>query len=339
MAASHSEQPAVLINFSVGRAVIIISRESSQHFALRFADSHSAARYPLPVSGPATYLHRNGGLIARLSLPAIPPDWIIAASFVTPGRLTPPHQFRLLTSAHTWPLLPVPSTVGQRPDQVATQGDVSTHIDCWHSHRPLTAPLVELQLDCAALPDHHLLCVSARPLTLTPTVPADTKVSARTPLAISQMMAKDTAIRHHICSPTSVAMLMPAGDREVMVEACRDSATGLFGSWPMAVRAAAMAGHAVAGVELHADWSQALYVLRQGYAFATSIRYPAGKLAGAPLNGTSGHLVIVHGVDGNRVLVHDPAAENDTTVSRTYDAQEFSNAWLAIRGASYIIAP
>jgi hypothetical protein len=47
----------------------------------------------------------------------------------------------------------------------------------------------------------------------------------------------------------------------------------------------------------------------------------------------------VRGLEGNRVLVNDPAAVDSATVERNYDLVEFSNAWLAMRGASYIIAP
>jgi hypothetical protein len=316
------------------------------HFALRFADSHSAARYPLPVAGPVTF--RAAGPAARLvqlHLPRLAANWIIAASFVTPGAVAPPHQFTILTKKHTWPLLPVPSVQGDRPDLITSDPAISVHIDCWHTHASIDTARIELRVSAAGAPHHYLLCVSARPLELHVDPPlsgsiaigAATYVRAQPPQRISQMTAAES-LRHHICSPTSVAMLLPGADRDVITAECRDDATGLYGSWPMAVRTAAARG-AVAGVELHDSWTQALHVLRQGHAFAASIRFAAGALKGAPLASTSGHLVVVHGIRDNRVLIHDPAAAHDDATAITCDFEEFSRAWLASRGASYIIAP
>lgn len=326
---------------------------SIQHFALRFADSHSAAAYPLPVAGTLTF-HRHGDLLTtRIALPDLPSGWIIAASFVTPGSLTPVWQMRLVTKSHTWPLLPVPSTAGERPDRTPDHPDVSVHIDCWHTHRSLEDAQVELTVETCTIPLRYLLCLSARVLAITPEPPGLQKIKAAVPQQISQMTA-DPAIRQAICSPTSVAMLLskrlakglpktcretnPDHQRDALVTEIRDAATGLYGSWPMAVRAAACRG-AAAGVELNADWLQALHVLRSGYPFAASIRFETGALRDSPLQQTAGHLVVVHGIDGDHVLVHDPAAPTHEEVPRKYDVVEFSRAWLAMRGASYIIAP
>ena len=307
------------------------------HFALRFADSHSAARYPLPVFGPIVFSSEGESRTLRLHLPHIPADWIVAASFVTPGEATPTHQFRLLTKEHTWSLLPVPSQAGERPDLVVQDPTVSVHIDCWHTHARIQAPQIELVINTIAAPRRYLVCISARPLQLDVDAAASICIEAKPPQKFSQMTATD-ALRHHICSPTSVAMLLPGATRDPITSACHDNATGLYGSWPMAVRAAAAEG-AVAGVELHDSWGQALHVLRQGHAFAASIRFAPGALTGAPLTSTSGHLVVVRGIRDRHVLVHDPAAADDAATAVSYDIEEFSRAWLASRGASYIIAP
>ncbi|MBM4203656.1 MAG: hypothetical protein FJ194_05825 [Gammaproteobacteria bacterium] len=307
------------------------------HFALRFADSHSAARYPLPVAGPLLFLGQGESRIIRADLPPLPAHWIVAASFVTPGAITPTHQFRLLTNEHTWSLLPVPSQPGQRPDLTAMDPSVSVHIDCWHTHVSIQAPRIELVINTTSAPRHYLLCISARPVQLDVGPASAACIVADPPQKLSQMTAADS-VRHHICSPTSVAMLLPGAARDPIATACRDNATGLYGSWPMAVRTAAAAG-AVAGVELHDSWSQALHVMREGYAFAASIRYAPGSLTGAPLASTAGHLVVVHSIGEGRVLVHDPAAASDEATAISHDIDEFSRAWLASRGASYIIAP
>lgn len=305
---------------------------------IRLADPVSAARYPLPVHESADFLRDDAGAwILTLSIPTIPAEAILVASFVTPGSITPDHQFRLIADAGEWPLLPVPSLVGERPDQVAMNDTVSTHIDCWHTRLCVQNPTLRLQITSPEPPRKYFIAISSRPLTVTTTPPPGISVVAKIPPAISQMTAEEP-LRRSICSPTSLAMLMPGADRDEVLAWTRDRATGMHGSWPLAARAAALKG-AVAAVELHSDWETALTVLRAGLPFAASIRFAAGALQGAPLNGTSGHLVVVYGIDGNTVLVHDPAADCDDSVPRRYDLAEFTIAWLASRGASYIIAP
>ncbi len=275
--------------------------------------------------------------IVTLSIPTIPADAILVASFVTPGSITPDHQFTLIADTHEWPLLPVPSLVGERPDQVSMNDAVSTHIDCWHTRIPVDNPTIRLRMTTELAPEHYFIAISSRPLTISaPQLPC-TCVVANTPQAISQMTAEEP-LRRSICSPTSLAMLLPCAVRDELLAWTRDRATGMHGSWALAVRAAALKG-AVAAVELHSDWETALAILHAGLPFAASIRFPAGGLQGAPLNGTGGHLVVVYGIVDNSVLVHDPAADSDETVPRRYDLAEFTAAWLASRGASYIIAP
>lgn len=290
------------------------------------------------MNGPAEFLNVAAGEWAiTLAIPAIPATAILVASFVTPGSITPDHQFRLIHGPHEWPLLPVPSIVGERPDQGPLDDAVSTHIDCWHTRVPLNDPTLQLRFHAEQAPERYFLAISARPLTADLAPLPTTSVVARTPPAISQMTAEEP-LRRHICSPTSLAMLLPGVSRDEVLAWTRDRATGLHGSWALAVRAAALQGR-VAAVELHSDWSSALTVLRAGLPFAASIRFAPGELQGAPLNSTGGHLVVVHGIDGETVLVHDPAADADAAVARRYDLAQFTSAWLAMRGASYIIAP
>jgi Peptidase_C39 like family len=312
----------------------------STHYwpTIRLADPVSAARYPLPVHGPADFVHvAEGEWTITLPIPTIPSDAILVASFVTPGSITPDHQFRLTAAADEWPLLPVPSLVGERPDQVPMNDAVTTHIDCWHTRSPVNGPTIRLRITTDLPPDLYFIAISSRPITITAESLPGTCVMARIPPAISQMTAEEP-LRRSICSPTSLAMLVPGTGRDEVLAWTRDRATGMHGSWALAARAAALKG-AVAAVELQSDWETALAVLRAGLPFAASIRFAAGELQGAPLNGTSGHLVVVYGLEGNAVLVHDPAADCDDTVPRRYDLAEFTNAWLASRGASYIIAP
>ncbi len=302
------------------------------------ADQRSAARFPLPVARSVEFLSTAAGeWMIPIAIPSVPAESILVASFVTPGSITPDHQFRLRASSYEWPLLPVPSMVGERPDQIPVNDAVSTHIDCWHTRVALDDPAIQLVIHTQQAPEEYFIAISCRPLAIDlPALPI-TSAIANTPQAISQMTAEEP-LRRHICSPTSVAMLLPGIAREEVLAWTRDRATGLHGSWALAARAAALKG-CVATVELHSDWSTALTLLRAGLPFAASIRFADGELQGAPLASTGGHLVVVHGVDGDTVLVHDPAADSDASVARRYDLGQFTKAWLAMRGASYIIAP
>ena len=80
-------------------------------------------------------------------------------------------------------------------------------------------------------------------------------------------------------------------------------------------------------------------MLFAGSLAAQSIDLGRGELPGAPLAQTAGHLVTVYGIDGDRVLVCDPAAADDASVPRTYDAGAFTAAWMRHRGAAYLLAP
>ena len=57
------------------------------------------------------------------------------------------------------------------------------------------------------------------------------------------------------------------------------------------------------------------------------------------MNATGGHLVVVHGLAGRDVLVHDPAAAHHGAVMRRYPVDAFSRAWFRHRGAVYILCP
>jgi hypothetical protein len=106
----------------------------------------------------------------------------------------------------------------------------------------------------------------------------------------------------------------------------------------MALRAAAGMGR-LGAVELFASWYDPLAVLDAQIPLVSSIRFGAGQLAGAPLEQTGGHLLVLHHAGPSEVAVNDPAAATDTEVARRYDAAEFSRAWLSHRGAAYILLP
>jgi hypothetical protein len=173
--------------------------------------------------------------------------------------------------------------------------------------------------------------------------PVDFRVGAGAPArldvpALSQVEA-DAALGARICSPTSVAMVLGYWGRTTAPAALAAEifhpALDIYGVWPAAVRAAAARG--IAGYLLRfPDWATARWCLERDIPIVASVRYAAGELTGAAIAATPGHLLVLTGIDGETVLVNDPAAPTSASVRRRYRADEFGRVWLARGGVGYI---
>jgi hypothetical protein len=155
-------------------------------------------------------------------------------------------------------------------------------------------------------------------------------------------MEADAAIARRICSPVCVAMVLDFWRRPVAPAALAAEmfhpGTDLYGVWPAAVMAAGRRG--IAGYLLRfPDWSSAAWCLEQGIPVIASIRYAAGELTNAAVPETSGHLVVLTGIDGHDALVNDPAAPTATTVPRRYAIAELSRVWLERTAVGYVLFP
>jgi len=324
-------------------------------FAIRLASDAIAPRYPHKIRGPAQWqsLPDGAGWRCVIDLPDLPAKQIIAPSFASldnPSGDT--YQCRLSWLSQTGEtqslrLNPVPSTeddLSFAETRAATTLDVSGHIDCWHSEADISNVHFEITLQQQVCPAVYLLVVTSRALQL----PApDLAQNAATnspcveidiPNTFSQMQAaKD--VKHRICSPTALAMLMSrfsqAPEFMSTVSACYDPATKAYGSWPLAIRWAAQRG-VLGAVETFHSWASAQALLQAGYPLVCSIRFETDKLTGAPLKRTGGHLVLLYGIEDQFVLVKDPAGETVAQVNRHYAIDEFAAAWLTQRGAAYL---
>jgi len=157
--------------------------------------------------------------------------------------------------------------------------------------------------------------------------------------ALSQV-AEDPAIAMRICSPTSVAMVLRYWGRPATAAAVAADVfhadTDQYGVWPAAIRAAALRG--VAGYLLRfPDWTAAAWCLGRGIPIIASIKFGIGELRDAPLDATTGHLVVLTGYTDGMVLVNDPAGATAAAVPRRYRRDELTRAWLARGGIGYVL--
>lgn len=309
----------------------------------RYGDPETAAKYPLSAQTGLVWRRRMGRVGCEIALPPCPPNHIIVPS-LSVGQADYRYEASLNTDDATWPLQPVPAPrsrlFGNRKC-AATQAAVSTHIDCFHTQAALPASRLAFRLRQAAPPQRYLAVASIRPLRQSPPNPAAVHTRAPQPPPLSQMQAPED-IRRRICSPTALAMLLQAADPNIdwmdTVARCFDPSTGSYGCWPLAIRCAAAHGR-LGAVEALPSWAAVVAVLGAGLPLVASIRFAEGELPNAPLTKTCGHLVTCYGIDGDEVLVNDPAAADPAAVRRRYDLAAFSRAWLERRGAAYIMAP
>jgi peptidase C39-like protein len=157
--------------------------------------------------------------------------------------------------------------------------------------------------------------------------------------ALSQM-EEDPALRHRVCSPTCVAMVMAYYGTSVPVaELAREMLQpelDLYGVWPAAIRAASRRG--IGGYLLRfPDWAAAAWCLERGMPVIASVRYGAGELSGAAIEQTTGHLVVLTGCAGGEVFVNDPAAPRSAEVARRYRLDELRRVWLGRSGVGYVL--
>ena len=221
----------------------------------------------------------------------------------------------------------------------ATNEAVTAEIDLLRIRTPLQAATLHLRVQGVAPTDPALLSVSVRRKGALPT---PTFTSRDTALAVpsqSQMVLRPE-LASHVCSPTSVAMLLAyyghsADIYDVIAEA-RHQPSGLYGVWPANIHAAARRG--LLGYLLHfPSWEAARTLLDAGFPIVASVRYEVGELSRAAIDRTSGHLLVVRGCAGDTVLVNDPAANDE--VARAYDLVEFCKIWLERSAVGYVLFP
>lgn len=164
-------------------------------------------------------------------------------------------------------------------------------------------------------------------------------VSRRLEVPALSQMREDPVLRHRICSPTSVAMVLAylgqAVEPATLGADVYHPGLDLYGIWPAAVLVAARRG--VPGYLLRfPDWSAAAWCLEAGFPVVASVRFEACELPGAALARTEGHLIVITGQEGDEVLVNDPAAPSPAEVPRRVRLADLERVWLGRAGVGYV---
>ncbi len=309
---------------------------------LRFADPATVTQYPLPIAGPADWCTDGiGRWRATVRLDTLHAGDMVTPSLSVLNRDGYRFGFSLLTPTRAYPLRCFPSVPD---DGYVDPGDavVRTAIDCYHLLTDAGPCTLEFHYRGDDPPERYLLTVSTRRTELDPTVTGPLpSLAAPEPPRRSQMLA-NPRIAARICSAVSTAMVIgthrPDVNYDAVVADCLDEVTGMYGLWPLAIRAASRWG-LIGAVELIDDWQPVLSCLDRGLPVVASIRYARDALPGAPQRATGGHLVVVHKVQGETVTVNDPAAPDHGSVLRRYPLGPFSEAWFRHRGAAYMLTP
>lgn len=158
---------------------------------------------------------------------------------------------------------------------------------------------------------------------------------------LSQMTMSDQ-IKKQICSPVSALMVLTWHGIEVdppaFIQATRHQASKLYGVWPSNMLAISHLGLA-ATVRYFNNLQEVALLLDQNMPVPVSISYQEGDLPTAPMPQTQGHVVVVTGIQDNKVYVNDPAALTENEVARCYPLSAFNQAWKNHHRIGYLISP
>lgn len=138
-----------------------------------------------------------------------------------------------------------------------------------------------------------------------------------------------------ICSPTSLTMLLRYYDIDYTPEKtalkAKDNGANIYGNWTYNIAVAGELG-LDAYVSRLTTIDELKYLIAHNIPVAASITVSdKSQLIGAPMAYPSGHLLIVRGFvlrdDVEYVIVNDPAADDNESVVREYQLDQFINAW------------
>lgn len=221
---------------------------------------------------------------------------------------------------------------------------IDSCIDFFRVNQPLLSARLLLAVDASFALDQvpALLCISIHTTQKTMEAQAKDILPAALQLDIpaKSQMLEEATIARHVCSPTSVSMVLDYYGRSTQVHqvisAAQHRPSGLYGVWPANIYAASRWG--ILGYLLaFSHWDTARRLLAQKIPLIASVQYNAGELSNAAIAQTTGHLLVISGYDADNVYVNDPAANSADRVKRQYDLTEFKRIWLDCGGIAYVL--
>jgi len=307
----------------------------------RFASKSIAKCYPFPCLNALDWEPSSKGFRVSIPLSSLEAGQMLVPCLSIPYSMTR-FSVQLTDCSHDthnhW--LISPGTAGHQEDHPS----VSTHIDYFHIHQFLKEAILVVEIYSDVRPENYLLVLA---LTQSAPVPgvfntARKYLTTQLDLPSCSQMVESKALRDRICSPTCIQMLLEyhglLDDRHSLIADCFDSSVNLYGVWPVNINAASKRG-LIGAIESFSEFKTVSSLLERNIPLICSIRFDSGQLQNAPLDKTSGHLVILAGVGEHSVRVYDPAANSPETVLRSYAINEFHNAWIDNNGIAYVLVP
>ncbi len=165
-----------------------------------------------------------------------------------------------------------------------------------------------------------------------------TDVNGSTPLAVPfiSQFSSGSAEDQSRCCPTAAVMVLQYWGLRVSIEEfigySFDRANNIYGNWSLTAATLSLYGLR-AWVEQHSSFETVHHDLLSQRPVIVSLAWGDSELSGAPIEKTSGHLMVVRGINehGN-IIVNDPAGKNAAEGQRVYNKNEFLRAWFGHGG-------
>jgi hypothetical protein len=159
---------------------------------------------------------------------------------------------------------------------------------------------------------------------------------------VLQTTLKDKNLAARVCSPSALTSVLNYYGKKVTlletIQGVLDESAQIYGAWPLNAAFAAQHGLNAAVVRCNSI-AQAEGEVYKGHPIIASIAYKEGKLKGASVKETKGHLVTIIGFDAKgNVTVADSAAKTASTAIMTFDRKQFARVWIKNKkGLAYSI--
>lgn len=160
----------------------------------------------------------------------------------------------------------------------------------------------------------------------------------------SQLDLESEELRHIVCCPTCVAMVLESnGINKPTAAVCEDvfdKRTRLYGLWPRASQAAFQNGCRAWVQRFRSLDEVRTYLVTTGRPIIASIRVQPGELRGARYPDSQGHLIVITGYEGkNTIRVNDPYSVGPSGGEIEYLSADIDKVWLDKGGVAILIEP